>query len=145
MPPWDDKRMSWDYRIIVFDRHTKLVLQPNSLDRQLAEHATRLPILIGFDNLAEVGIVSVAFHCVARVTESLEVTFVIGAALVPGHDMINLKGLNFRRDTTELTAELGPLQDFVPLRPRDVTVSQCAVPPYFATTAFFERLQLLLT
>jgi len=93
VPLREDEHVAGRHRVLVSDYHAEFILEDDAFPGQFAEHASCLTVLIGLDHLAEVSVVTVPFHGIARIAECLKVARFITAALVAGNNMIDLQCL----------------------------------------------------
>jgi hypothetical protein len=89
VPLRDDEHVALRHRVLVGYRNTEFVLNYYSLRRYFAKYATRLSVLIRLDHFAEIRVVSVSLHRVARVAKRLKITGIIASAVIARNDMID--------------------------------------------------------
>jgi hypothetical protein len=93
MPPRDHQAVPRRHRIGIGDAERQFVLQQHpAAALQRAEHTTVLTMGVAGLQIAEAGGIGVALTGVAAEAEGLQVAEVVGAALIPGHDVVHIQG-----------------------------------------------------
>jgi hypothetical protein len=84
--------MELGHRVTIIDSETELVLQCDvSIPLSRTEQTGILTMGIGFAQRPKVSGVSIPFHRITAVAESLEVGYVVAAPMVPRKDMVNFE------------------------------------------------------
>ncbi len=121
MPSGNDEGVERGHRVEVAERDAELVAGDDPLIGDLAEDAVVMPVLVAAGHAAEIGIIAVLLHGVARVAESLEIVRLVRTSVVAGHDVIDFEGLVLGRDAAEFASVVRPLQYLVAEGARDIS------------------------
>src|SRR5262249_31179506 len=124
------ERVQIGYWMRIADGECERVLGNDSLHGHRTKRTLWLAIVIACGNRAEVCVVPISFHCVAAITERLEVLEVIRATSIAGMNVVNLESLEIRADTAQLTPKCRTLEHFVPDRAGDQCGRPSSMLPY---------------
>ena len=113
LSPWNYEVMKWRDRVEVAECDAELVVGSYSLRMDVAEDASVVYFHIAIGHAAEVAVIAVLLHGIARVAESMEIVRLVWTPAVARHDMINLERLVFGRDAAEFAAAARPSQYLV--------------------------------
>jgi hypothetical protein len=91
----------------------QLVLSNDSLALHLTKQTIWLSVGVCLPNSSKISVVAVPLHCVAAITQCLEVAYVICAPKIPGHDVVNFERFFIRRYSTQLTTKPCSFEYFV--------------------------------
>jgi hypothetical protein len=144
VPLGDDESVAGRDGVFVGHGEAECVLKEHSLGWHLTEYATDFSMLVGLDHFAEIGVISVSLHGVARIAKGLEVAGVITATLATGDNVIDFECFDICGNAAKVAAKFGSLQDLVPNRSGYIPLGHLSMLPDSRPASFLEFLQFPL-